>query len=236
MQPTGPAPGCGEQPRAGWWCKVRTPLPTQRRPALPLHPPHPAQAQGLILAHVPILTLTFPCPSPGPQPCRRQQLSPHRPRPCPRNVCVGKGRASLVIGPSRCHHPPSHFHLVISAGLPDLCHPPPWVPSCHMLFSFTHVALPRSHLHARSQHVCHFTLSHPSSLHTRKHTHTHTLSPPEACGPSAVDQVILSILLSWDSAVSVNWAWRSILGAGAVLWLFPPGELGRRWERAELGT
>ena len=86
----------------------------QRRPALPLHPPHPAQAQGLILAHVPILTLTFPCPSPGPQPCRRQQLSPHRPRPCPRNVCVGKGRASLVIGPSRCHHPPSHFHLVIS--------------------------------------------------------------------------------------------------------------------------
>lgn len=72
--------------------------------------------------------------------------------------------------------------------------------------------------------------------HTQTHTHTH--SPPEACGPSAVDQVILSILLSWDSAVSVNWAWRSVLGAGAgaVLWLFPPGELGRRWERAELGT
>lgn len=71
--------------------------PTQRRPTLPLHLPHPAQAQGLMLAHVPVLTLTLPLPSPGPSPLQA---------PPPRNVCVGKGRASLVIGPSRCHHPP----------------------------------------------------------------------------------------------------------------------------------
>ena len=58
--------------------------PTQHRPALPFHPPHPAQAQGLILAHVPILTLTFPCPSPGPQ------LSPHPPHPTPGMYVLGR--------------------------------------------------------------------------------------------------------------------------------------------------
>ena len=61
-------------------------------------------------------------------------------------------------------------------------------------------------------------------------------SATQSSSAEILPKVILSILLSWDSAVSVNWAWRSILGAGAVLWLFPPGELGRRWERAELGT
>ena len=63
------------------------------------------------------------CPSPGPYTCPCCYLHPNlapaplqgpslakdtcslsTPRP-PRNVCVGKGRASLVIRPSRCHHP-----------------------------------------------------------------------------------------------------------------------------------
>ena len=176
-----------------------------------------------------------PAPLQGPS-LAKDSSSLSTPRP-PRNVCVGKGRASLVIRPSRCHHPLRHFHLVISAGLPDVGHPPPWVPSHHMLFSFTHVALPRSHLHARSQHVCHFTLSPSRSLHTRAHTHTHTYSTPEACGRA---------LCRWPGhsvhppalGLSCLWAWRSILGAGGPGWggWFCGCSLLERWERAELGT
>lgn len=133
--------------------------------------------------------------------------------------------------------PPIHFHLVISAGLPDLCHPPPWVPPV--------TCCSHSHLRHFHAHTCTHTLSmfvishsHTPAPSTHANTHTHTFSPPEACGPSAVDQVIPSILLSWTSAVSceLGLAIHSLGGGGGpVLWLFPPGELGKRWERAELG-
>lgn len=122
---------------------------------------------------------------------------------CLMNARVGNGRTFLVLipcTPSRCQHDSSsHFYFVISAGFPlrvaHMC------PLCRVLFSFTRAALPRSHLPARSQHVCHFHTHTPAPASPKE-----VASTPTVCRASAADLVLLSILLPWGSTVPVDWA------------------------------
>lgn len=194
------------------------------------------------------------CPSPGPYTCPRCYPHPNlapaplqgpslakdssslSTSPTPRNVCVGKGRASLVIPPSRCHHPPGISTLSSQWVCPMWATPLPGSPP---ITCCSHSHMWHFHAHTCTHVLSLFVISHSHPPAPSTHANTHTYSTPEACGPSAVDQVILSILLPWDSAVcelglafhSRSWGAGSGGGGG-----FCGCSLLERWERAELGT